>query len=98
MEAGSDEEWLLTPGEDIFNLQNADHPGMILVSVPLTENNFLPWSRAVRIALGAKAKLGFIDGTMNPPHRIRRCMLDGRKVDYMVLSWLLNSICKEIAE
>lgn len=39
--------------------------GAILVSQPLTEDNYLTWARAMRMALDAKSKLGFVDGTVN---------------------------------
>ncbi|KAL2226425.1 UNVERIFIED_CONTAM: hypothetical protein Sindi_2001200 [Sesamum indicum] len=43
--------------------QGNDEPGMNLVSAPLNGNNYLTWARAIKIALGAKEKLEFIDGT-----------------------------------
>ena len=49
--------------DEAMNLHSSDHPGMNLVSVPLTGVNFLSWSRSIKIALGAKTKLSFIDGT-----------------------------------
>lgn len=45
-----------------LQLQNLDHPAMSLVSTPMNGSNYLSWSRAVHIALGAKMKLGFING------------------------------------
>ena len=53
----------------------------------------------MKIALGVKARLGFIDGTIDPPSQDFTLYVDWRKANYMVLSWLLlNSICKEIDE
>ena len=43
--------------DEEMQLQNSDHPGMTLVSVPLTGDNFLPWSRSVKIALWAKKQV-----------------------------------------
>ncbi|KAL0369048.1 UNVERIFIED_CONTAM: hypothetical protein Scaly_1123700 [Sesamum calycinum] len=54
---------LVQHGSEVFQLLSSDHPGMILVSSPLDGKNFLAWSRAVKRALGAKMKLGFITGT-----------------------------------
>ncbi|KAL0325089.1 UNVERIFIED_CONTAM: Retrovirus-related Pol polyprotein from transposon RE1 [Sesamum radiatum] len=45
---------------ELLELQSSDHPGMVLVSTPLNGRNYMAWSRAMRIALGAKMKLGFI--------------------------------------
>ena len=48
--------------EDPLGLQSSDHLGMVLVSIPLTSNNYLSWNHSMKIALGAKVKLGFING------------------------------------
>lgn len=48
--------------DDPFHLQSSGHPGLILVSHSLTERNYLKWSMVVTLSLGAKNKLGFIDG------------------------------------
>lgn len=53
--------------EDPLLLQYLDHPGMNLTTSLLTGNNYLTWSRSVKIALGAKTKLGFIDGKCKQP-------------------------------
>ncbi|CAA0819533.1 Unknown protein [Striga hermonthica] len=53
--------------DDPMYLQSSDHPGMNLVSIQLNGNNFLPWKRAVLIALGAKNKLDFVNDTLSPP-------------------------------
>lgn len=52
-----------------MNLHSSDHPGMTLVTAPLTGKNFLAWSRSVKIALGAKMKLGLIDGSVGTPEK-----------------------------
>ncbi|KAL0463444.1 UNVERIFIED_CONTAM: Retrovirus-related Pol polyprotein from transposon RE1 [Sesamum latifolium] len=54
-------------GDDFLQLQSSDHPGMVLVTTPLNGRNFLAWSRAVKIALRAKLKLGFITGECKKP-------------------------------
>ncbi|KAL8149575.1 hypothetical protein AgCh_006541 [Apium graveolens] len=51
-----------------YFLSSSDHPGLSLVSELLTDHNYHHWSRLVKIALYAKLKLGFIDGTrVQPP-------------------------------
>ncbi|KAJ9172317.1 hypothetical protein P3X46_015566 [Hevea brasiliensis] len=52
---------------DPYILQNSDHPGMTLVSFPLTGLNYLSWSRSTVIALRAKDKRGFINGKYPKP-------------------------------
>ncbi|KAK4384482.1 Inositol oxygenase 5 [Sesamum angolense] len=44
-----------------------DHPGMVMISAPLNGNNWLTWSRSVRIALEGRDRLGFIDGSCPKP-------------------------------
>lgn len=51
---------------DPLHLQGSDHLVKILMSSPLTGTNYRSWCRAIQIALGAKNKLGFIDGRVQP--------------------------------
>jgi hypothetical protein len=74
-----------------------DSPSSILVSQPLTSENYHTWNRSMIMALTSKNKVGFTDGTLTKPldpsdvfHHARiRC-------NNMVLSWILNSVSKEI--
>lgn len=50
-----------------FYLHHGDSPGSILVSQPLIGDNYHIWSRSMIIALTAKNKIGFIDGTLVKP-------------------------------
>lgn len=84
--------------DDPLFLQNSDHPGMNLTSSLLTGNNYLTWSCSVKIALGAKTKLGFIDKRCKPPDEKDAKYEQWHKVDCMVRSWILNSIAKDIVE
>ncbi|KAL2253270.1 UNVERIFIED_CONTAM: hypothetical protein Sindi_0121700 [Sesamum indicum] len=51
-----------------LQLHGSDHPGMTLVSAPLTGNNYLNWSFGVKRAFRAKMKLCFIGGTSTKPN------------------------------
>ncbi|KAF7812063.1 uncharacterized protein G2W53_033039 [Senna tora] len=80
-----------------WSLSNSDQPGMALVVTPLFGNNFVSWSLAIKDALEAKDKHGFIDGTIKEP--VEEANLKKWKpVDSMVKSWVRNSISKEIVE
>lgn len=46
-----------------YNLSSVDHPGLGLINEFLTDKNYHHWSKSVQIALSAKLKLGFIDGS-----------------------------------
>nr|GEU41228.1 hypothetical protein CTI12_AA091260 [Tanacetum cinerariifolium] len=52
---------------DPLHIASLDHPGMMLTNTPFNGGNFLEWSRTIKLALGAKLKLGFIDGS-SPKH------------------------------
>ena len=57
----------LSPMEDPcspFFLHHGESPGAILVAQALTEDNYPIWARAMRMALDAKSKLGFVDGSI----------------------------------
>ncbi|CAA0830376.1 Unknown protein [Striga hermonthica] len=84
--------------DDPMHLQSSDHPGLHLVSVQLNGNNFLPWKRAILIALGAKNKLDFINGKITAPVEGDDDYINWKKVDYMVTSWILNSMSTDIVE
>ncbi|KAM1046990.1 hypothetical protein PS2_026158 [Malus domestica] len=45
---------------DPYALHHSDHPNLVLVSKPLEGDNYSTWSRAMRISLSAKNKIGFI--------------------------------------
>ena len=52
----------------------------------------------MKIALGAKSKIGFIDGTCEVSSSDSPEYEHWKKVDYMVFSWILNVMSKEIVE
>ncbi|KAL0411734.1 UNVERIFIED_CONTAM: hypothetical protein Slati_3763100 [Sesamum latifolium] len=71
---------------------------MSLVSTLLHNTNFLTWSRSIKIALGAKLKLSFINGKAKKPEESEAAYEQCIRADYMVTSWILNSISKDIVE
>ncbi|KAK4388242.1 hypothetical protein Sango_2430800 [Sesamum angolense] len=71
---------------------------MSLVYVPLDGNNYLTWSTVIRLAIREKLKLGFIDGKCERSTTNSDNFEQWQRVDYMVVSWLLNSISKDIVE
>ncbi|XP_057720207.1 uncharacterized protein LOC130934680 [Arachis stenosperma] len=84
---------------DPYNLSLADQLGLLLVTQQLSKDNYHSWSRAIRKALNAKRKLGFITGSVpqldptTEPNKFEnwQCVND------VVSTWILNSISKEIA-
>ena len=80
-----------------YFLSNSDNPGVSLVVQHLTEENYSTWSRAVLIALDAKTKLGFIDGSIPKPESVDHpCYFAWCKCNSTVLAWLFNSVSKDL--
>ncbi|CAN6695306.1 unnamed protein product [Malus baccata var. baccata] len=80
-----------------FSLHSSDQPGNILVSKTLQGDNYNTWSRAMRISLSAKNKLGLVDGTIDPPPETDKQFASWQRCNDMVLAWILNSVHDDIA-
>ena len=83
---------------DSFSLTGADHPGLQITNKQFDGDNFTGWSKSVRMALGARLKLGFIDGSCTKPDANSDNLQKWLRCDYMVRCWLLNSVVPTIAE
>ncbi|KAL0456896.1 UNVERIFIED_CONTAM: hypothetical protein Slati_1028800 [Sesamum latifolium] len=84
--------------QESLKVQATDNPRSSLVSNLLDGMNFLSWSRSVKIALGAKMKLGFIKGKNSKHSESAEEFEQWTRADRLVVSWLLNSISKDIVE
>ncbi|GAV75745.1 LOW QUALITY PROTEIN: UBN2_3 domain-containing protein, partial [Cephalotus follicularis] len=74
-----------------------DTPGANLVAEQLTGNdNYGVWSRAMVIALKAKNKIGFIDGTCAKPNEDLPLFHQWERCNAIVLSWIMNTVSKEL--
>jgi len=96
--------------EDPFKMDNAEgtnrsyntsegepNPNQRLGSVLLNEFNFLPWSRAVSIALRGRSKLGYVNSHIRPLDSSSQAYDAWQCKDQLVMSWLLNSMENHIA-
>ena len=83
---------------DPYCLFGSDHPSMQLTSKVFNDLNYPSWSKSVRMALGAKSKLGFVDRSLPKPTDGTLELQKWLRCDYMVRCWILNSISSEIAE
>lgn len=83
-----------------FFIHHSDHPGLVLVSKPLNGDNYSPWLRAMTIALNAKNKLGFVNGTLKTPSAEKNPndYATWSRCNDMVHSWIINSIAPEISD
>ena len=83
---------------DPLYLPSSYFPGTQLFNAKLNGANFQKWSRAVKIALKTKTKLGFIDGSCAKPGANSQLYDQWIICDNMVVCWLLNSMIIELAE
>ncbi|XP_075101952.1 uncharacterized protein LOC142177370 [Nicotiana tabacum] len=79
-----------------YFLYSSDAPRMSLVNEPFDGRGFPRWRRSILIALSAKNKLGFIDGTCIEPKLDSADYPLWSRANDMVTSWLLNSLSKDI--
>lgn len=71
-------------------LSSSDHPNMSIGNIMFNRSNYLAWSRSIKIGVGAKLKLGFIDGSLQRPNPNSTNLLHWIQYDNMVRSWLLS--------
>lgn len=83
---------------DPLSLQSSNHPGIILVSASLIGTNFRSWNRVVKIVLGANVKLEFVEWTVSTPSKDSEGYEQWKRCDFMVTSWIFNSISKELVD
>ncbi|XP_012851492.1 PREDICTED: uncharacterized protein LOC105971187 [Erythranthe guttata] len=80
---------------DLYTIHHSDSPSTILVTPLLTGDNYGSWSRAVTMALRAKNKLGFVDGSLPIPTE-KSDISNWERCNDLVGSWILNSVSPEI--
>lgn len=96
MADGRSETSNLNPYKDPLFIDVNENASTPLGSIVFDGNNFMNWSRSIKIALGAKNKLAFMEGKHPKPiegdNNIQKCV----RCDYMVRSWLLATMKPEI--
>ncbi|XXG72046.1 hypothetical protein AAC387_Pa07g1228 [Persea americana] len=80
-----------------YYLHHPDNPGTVLVSQPLTGDNYPTWSRTMVMALTARNNADFIDGFHSIIDETDPLYPQWIRCNNMVLSWILISLSKEIA-
>ncbi|XP_060673809.1 uncharacterized protein LOC132803959 [Ziziphus jujuba] len=82
----------------LYFLHHADHPSLQLVSHELTGPNYNSWHHSMEMALRAKNKLSFVDGSIPKPNPTDLLASVRDHCNSMVHSWLLNAVSKDIAD
>jgi len=85
----------LEPTDPLY-IHPSDNPGLPLVANLFNGEGFDNWKRSVIIALSAKHKIAFIDGTSECPSSTSPLYTFWQRNNAMVLSWLLNSLNENI--
>ncbi|KAF7131949.1 hypothetical protein RHSIM_Rhsim09G0112600 [Rhododendron simsii] len=83
--------------DDPFYISPSDSPTAVLVSPPLNGDNYGSWLRAITMALRAKNKVGFVDGSIEKPGADKEKEVSRwERCNDLVASWILNSVSDEI--
>ncbi|KAJ0512436.1 putative retrotransposon gag domain, retrotransposon Copia-like protein [Helianthus annuus] len=82
---------------DPLYLHPSDSSTLTIVSIKLKgTENYPVWSNAMRLALEAKNKYGFIDGKCIKPKDDQVLANQWDRCNSVVITWLLNSISEEL--
>lgn len=81
-----------------YFLHHSDNLGTMLVSHPLTGDNYTTWSHAMHIVLCAKNKIHFVDGSLSRPASTEPTSPSWERCITIVFSWLLNALSKDLAD
>lgn len=82
-----------------YFLSSGDNPGASIISEILDGSNYNTWSIAITMALDAKNKIAFVDGSLPRGPRPSETHSHYRiwsRCNSMVKSWILNSVTKQI--
>lgn len=81
-----------------LHLHSSDNPGMKLVSDQFDGIGFSNWKRSMTIALSARIKLGFVDGSLPKPESTSTSFKSWFRCNDMVISWILGVFSKSIGQ
>ncbi|KAI5314748.1 hypothetical protein L3X38_043924 [Prunus dulcis] len=78
----------------------SDHPGLMLVPIKLNGTNYPFWSKSMLHALTAKNKVGFVNGSVQPPSETEQPTEYAlwNQCNSMILSWLAHSVEPDLAK
>ena len=87
----------ITPliSSNAYSIHHSDSPSTVLVTPLLTGDNYGPWCRAITMALRAKSKYCFVDGSLSKPTSAAD-LANWERCNDLVSSWILNSVAHEI--
>ncbi|WZY73460.1 hypothetical protein YC2023_005700 [Brassica napus] len=90
---------LQDPNSNPLFIHNADHAGITLVSDKLTGiGNFNTWRRSMMMALGARNKVVFVDGSFPELEKSHPDYSSWFRCNSIVCTWIVNAVDKSIAK
>lgn len=89
---------LVSDASYLLYLHPSDSPSMVLVNSVFDRKSYAGWHREIVIALSAKNKLGFIDGSIKELDMADPSSKAWNRCNDMVISWLLNSFSRDIVD
>ena len=81
-----------------FFLHPSESPGQVLVSTPLTEQNYNFWSQTMIMAFDSKNKMGFLDGSVQEPALGDPLRSVWERKNTFIRAWIIRSLSNEIAQ
>ncbi|WVZ06071.1 hypothetical protein V8G54_019417 [Vigna mungo] len=81
-----------------FYIHPSESPSSVVVSPPLSVNNFQSWSCSFRTSLISKNKMGFLNGAILILATIDPLYPSWERCKTMLMSWILNSFSPSIAQ
>lgn len=79
-------------------VHSSEGPHSLVVTPKFNGTNYLAWSRSMQRALGAKCKLGFINGEILVPDADDLNRTAWERCNHLVQSWILNSLSESIVQ
>ena len=85
---------------NLYFVHHSDHSRHMLVPMKLNGANYQSWSKSMIHALTVKNKIGFIDGSIEPPSETEQPMdfAIWNQCNSMILSWLTHSVKPDLAK
>jgi hypothetical protein len=75
-----------------YDITSNDNPGSLLTQVQLKGENYDEWACALKIALRARKKFGFVDGSIERPDEESPDLEDWWTNNSLLVSWIMNTI------
>jgi len=94
---GSNTDPNLNPSSPYY-IHPSEGPNSFNITHVLTGPNYASWSRAIRMALISKNKMGFLTGAIIEPPYSDPLHTTWERCNTLIMSWLLNSLSPPIVK